>query len=207
MVSNQGALFDEPLRGPGLEVVVHRAALAASAADEALAALLAEVPWHQDHVVVAGRRSPVPRLECWVADAGCDYSYSGIRLERHDWWPTLLALRDLVERLAGHRCNAVLCNRYRDGSDAVAWHADDEPELGERPVIASLSLGASRRFQLRRVDDPSDRRELVLHHGDVVVMTGDTQARWRHRVPREAGVVGERINLTFRHIVGASELR
>ena len=96
--------------------------------------------------------------------------------------------------------NSVLVNLYRDGNDGVAWHADDEPELGREPLIVSVSLGASRAFQLRRRDDPSVRRELDLHHGDVVVMHGLTQALWLHQVPKTSRHVGQRVNLTFRSI-------
>ena len=110
-------------------------------------------------------------------------------------------LRAVAEATGACECNSVLVNRYRDGRDGVAWHADDEPELGDEPVIVSISLGASRRFQLRRRDDPSVRCETELHHGDVLVMRGRTQAEWLHQVPKTAVVVGERVNLTFRRIV------
>jgi alkylated DNA repair dioxygenase AlkB len=101
----------------------------------------------------------------------------------------------------------VLCNLYRDGTDGVDWHADDEPEFGPMPVIASLSLGATRRFDLRRVDDHSIKVELDLHHGDLVIMSGTTQTLWRHRVPKTKKLVGERINLTFRNVIPNPDAR
>jgi alkylated DNA repair dioxygenase AlkB len=126
----------------------------------------------------------------------------------------VLGLRETAHELArgclgdaGPPFHAVLINRYRDGSDSVDWHADDEPELGPRPLIVSVSLGASRRFQFRRRDDPTTRVDTWLHHGDVVVMSGDTQHRWLHRVPKERGVVAERLCLTFRHVEAAAAVQ
>jgi alkylated DNA repair dioxygenase AlkB len=95
----------------------------------------------------------------------------------------------------------VLANRYRDGRDAMGWHSDDEPELGPAPVIASVSLGASRRFVLKHRDDPAQKLALELDHGSLLVMAGATQRHYKHALPRTARPVGERINLTFRHIL------
>ncbi|HBK45083.1 MAG TPA: alpha-ketoglutarate-dependent dioxygenase AlkB, partial [Xanthomonadaceae bacterium] len=97
--------------------------------------------------------------------------------------------------------NSVLANRYRDGRDAMGWHSDDEPELGPQPLIASLSLGAARRFAFRHRSDPALRLALTLGHGDLLLMAGATQSHYRHALPRTARPVGERVNLTFRRIV------
>ncbi len=201
MVDQPPLFDDDTVTGPDLELAVHRGAIAPPVADRWLEALLHEVPWRQDHVVVFGRRSPIPRLQAWIGDPGRRYAYSGIELEPQPWTPTLTAVRELVTGLAGTPANSVLCNLYRDGHDSVAWHADDEPELGPEPVIASVSLGATRRFQLRRRDDPDERRDLELRHGDVIVMSGPTQRAWLHRIPRTATSVGRRVNLTFRTIL------
>jgi len=160
------SLFDDPLAGADLDDVVHRSALGADEADEAMAGLLAELDWQQHEIVMFGRRSAVPRMEAWHGDAGTAYTYSGITQQPRPWTPRLTALRRCAEHLAGAAFNSVLVNRYRDGRDGVAWHADDEPELGTDPIIGSVSLGATRRFQLRRRDDPAERREIELHHGD-----------------------------------------
>ena len=197
----QHALFDEPLQGPGLDVELVRGALPAASADEAFAALCAEVPWRQERLRMHGREIAVPRLEAWIADEGLDYTYSGIHHIAVPWTPMLTDLRSLVEARSGATFNSVLCNQYRDGGDGVDWHADDEVEFGRQPVIASLSLGATRRFDLRRHDDPSVRLGVDLHHGDLLVMRGTTQELWRHRVPRARGAVGPRINLTFRMVL------
>lgn len=208
-MGSQQALFDDfedgsrdgPFDGPGLDVELVRGALHPEEADDAFARLRAEVPWRQEHLRMFGELVAVPRHEAWVADEGLDYTYSGIAHVAQPWSPLLAGLRDRMGGLAGTRFNSVLCNLYRDGSDGVDWHADDEVEFGRFPVIASLSLGATRRFDLRRVDDPSVRIDLELHHGDVLVMRGTTQQLWRHRVPRTTRRVGERINLTFRTVV------
>lgn len=165
-----------------------------------MATLLRELPWQQHEIVMFGKRSLVPRLEVWIGDPGLAYTYSGIRQEPHPWTPMLESLRSVAQTLGECSCNSVLVNRYRDGGDGVAWHADDEPELGAEPVIVSISLGASRRFQLRRRDDSTVRCATDLHHGDVLVMRGRTQMEWVHQIPKTSAAVGERINLTFRKV-------
>ena len=171
------------------------------AADAAFVALRERVGWRQDYLRMFGRLISVPRLESWVADEGLDYTYSGIHHDPDPWSEELLMLRNLVSEHAGATFNSVLCNLYRDGNDGVDWHADDESEFGPMPVIGSLSRGATRRFDLRRADDHAEKIELDLHHGDLVIMRGMTQALWKHRVPKTKKPVGERINLTFRSVI------
>ena len=197
----QRELFDGPVQAAGLDLEVVRGALDTDAADAAFADLCASVPWRQERLVMFGREVDVPRLEAWIADPGLSYTYSGVRHAPQPWNEMLSSLRGLVGELASTTFNSVLCNLYRDGSDGVDWHADDERELGDEPIIGSLSLGATRRFDLRRVDDHSQRESIDLHHGDLVIMRGTTQALWRHRVPRTKRHVGERINLTFRRVI------
>jgi alkylated DNA repair dioxygenase AlkB len=206
-MSGQPPLFEEQPTGPGLGLTLIRGAVGSAAADAAFAALRTKVTWHQDHLKMFGKLIPVPRLEAWVADEGLDYTYSGIHHDPDPWIDELVELRDLSSSHTGTKFNSVLCNLYRDGSDGVDWHADDEPEFGQMPVIASLSLGATRRFDLRRVDDHSIKVELELHHGDLVIMSGTTQTLWRHRVPKTKKPVGERINLTFRTVTPKAEAR
>ena len=203
-MSGQPALFEEQPTGPGLGLTLIRNAVGLSAADAAFKALRTKIAWRQDHLKMFGEIIPVPRLEAWIADEGLDYTYSGIHHEPDPWIDELIELRNLSSVHSGTTFNSVLCNLYRDGNDGVDWHADDEPEFGLMPVIASLSLGATRRFDLRRVDDHSIKIELDLHHGDLVIMSGTTQSLWRHRVPKTKKPVGERINLTFRNVVRTS---
>ncbi len=180
--------------------------LPAREADELLAVLRAEVPWEVHRIRLFGREVESPRLSCWIGDPGAAYTYSGTRFEPRPWLPSLAAVRERVVRAAGAAFNSVLANRYRDGRDSMGWHSDDEAELGPEPVIASLSLGAARRFVLghrrRKL-----RRELELTHGSLLVMRGSTQRHWRHALPKTAHAVGERVNLTFRCIHAATTVR
>lgn len=172
--------------------------LDATAAAAAFASVRDEVPWEQHHVRLFGREVPAPRLSCWIGDAGTAYTYSRVRFEPRPWPPSVVALRDAIHRGTGFAANSVLANLYRDGRDAMGWHADAEPELGPDPVIASLSLGAARRFVLRH-RARGLRHELVLEPGSLLLMRGRTQACWQHALPRTRAA-GERVNLTFRRI-------
>nr|KAJ9632718.1 hypothetical protein H2204_007805 [Knufia peltigerae] len=141
-----------------------------------------------------------PRLSCWIGDPQARYRYSGAEFVPHPWPPRLSALRDRLQAEGLGRFNSVLLNRYRGGGDYMGWHSDDEPELGPAPLIASLSLGAARRFLLRRRDDTTRKAEFLLAHGDLLLMGGATQRHYQHALPKMARVQGERINLTFRWI-------
>jgi alkylated DNA repair dioxygenase AlkB len=173
--------------------------LAAAKADALFADLLARVPWEVHRIRLFGRMVDSPRLSCWIGDPGASYRYSGALFEPHPWPASLAALRAAVEEAAGARFDSVLANRYRSGSDAMGWHSDDEPELGPQPVIASVSLGATRRFVLK-AHTGDERLALELPHGSLLVMRGDTQRNYRHALPRTARPVGERVNLTFRQV-------
>lgn len=191
-------LFEDAPHVDGIHV--ERAAFAPPTADELLDRLLAMVPWQQEHIVIFGRRTPVPRLTAWYGDADARYTYSGISMSPLPWISEIQQIRTVVERLAATTFNSVLLNLYRDGNDGVSWHADDEPELGNRPVIGSVSLGATRRFVLRRRDDHGTKVEFELGHGDVLVMAGTVQHEWEHQIPKTSRPVGPRLNLTFRSI-------
>lgn len=197
----QPALFDDDLEGPDLTIEVQRCA----AGDDArrwFHDVLSSTEWSRDEITIFGRTTLVPRLSAWYGDPDALYSYSGIRLEPMSWSPVLREIREFVQDRCGTKFNSVLVNLYRDGRDGVGWHADDEPELGPEPTIASLSLGASRTFQLRHRADRSIRRSLVFHHGDLMVMAGTTQRCWVHQVPKTSLRVAPRINLTFRRVNG-----
>ncbi len=156
-----------------------------------------QVSWECREIRIFGRVCRVPRLTAWYGAGG--YTYSGIENLARTIPLGLDALRLRLEGCLGSRFNSVLANQYRSGADSVAWHADDEPELGQEPVIASLSFGASRRFAIK----PRHGRgikSLELHHGDLLVMSGRSQIDWLHAVPKMAGAVGARINLTFRYV-------
>ncbi|HLU12373.1 MAG TPA: alpha-ketoglutarate-dependent dioxygenase AlkB [Arenimonas sp.] len=174
--------------------------LGAEEADALFETLRAQVPWEVHRIRIFGREVDSPRLSCWIGDPDASYVYSRTRFEPRPWLPALLELRERLHADTGARFNSVLANLYRSGADAMGWHADDEPELGARPVIASLSLGASRRFLLRHRRERDRRLALDLPHGSLLLMSGDTQANWQHALPRTARPAGPRINLTFRLI-------
>ena len=159
------------------------------------------VPWEVHRIRMFGKLVDSPRLSCWVGDPEATYRYSGVRFAPHPWTPELEALRDRLVEVLGVPFNSVLLNRYRDGRDAMGWHSDDEAELGRQAVIASVCLGATRRFALKHRHDPRHRLTLDLNGGSLLVMAGDTQHLYRHALPRTARPTGERINLTFRRIL------
>jgi alkylated DNA repair dioxygenase AlkB len=165
--------------------------------------LAAELPLRSDTFTIFGRTVRVPRLIAWHGDPGCRYRYSGQTYEPAPWTPGLARLRALLVARTGLPWNAVLANYYRDGDDSVGWHADDERELGptrDDVAIASLSLGATRRFVMR-ARAGGERREFALGDGSLLVMRGSTQRHWRHALPKTTAPVGPRLNLTFRVIV------
>ncbi len=175
------------------------------AADRYFSVFLNEVSWTQPEIRVYGQMRRIPRLQAWYGDKGAQMSYSGALFEPQPWLPALKKIKNEIELLCGHSFNSVLVNRYRSGLDSVGWHADDEEELGGNPIIASVSLGASRMFSLRpkspELGNASfKKRDLLLNHGDLMVMSGSTQEFWHHAVLKDKMAPGERINLTYRFI-------
>jgi alkylated DNA repair dioxygenase AlkB len=165
--------------------------------------LIDETPWRQETITLWGQSHLQPRLSAWYGDPQAIYTYSGMTLTPLPWTPLLSATRASVEGLAGHRFNSVLLNYYRDQNDSMGYHSDDEPELGDQPVIASLSLGAERPFLLKPKAGGAARAvKLVLKSGSLLVMQGNTQRNWKHGIAKERHPCGPRINLTFRAIVG-----
>ncbi len=186
---------------PGADLRLLGDFLDSPAADAFFRGLMCETPWQERKVFVWGQWRVQPRLLAWYGDPQARYSYSGDTLEPTPWTPLLGALRARVESAAGARFNSVLLNLYRNQKDRMGWHNDDEPELGERPVIASVSLGEARTFMMK----PRDRhraglQRVKLGHGSLLVMAGDTQRNWVHAVRSESAPCGPRINLTFRLI-------
>ncbi len=191
----------QPLSLPGADIGFDPHWLPPAEADALLARLLQAVPWEVHRIRLFGREVDSPRLSCWIGDPDARYRYSGTVFEPRPWPEVLFPVRQRLDRTLGVAFNSVLANRYRDGRDAMGWHRDAEPELGPRPVIASLSLGATRRFSLKGSGVHARTLSLDLTHGSLLVMRGQTQSNYRHALPRTAKPVGERINLTFRRIV------
>jgi alkylated DNA repair dioxygenase AlkB len=165
--------------------------------------LIAEIPWQQEHLRIAGKLRAIPRLQCWMGDSASNYGYSGVSLAPCPWHDTVKKIHDRVADLCASTFNSVLINYYRNGQDSVAWHADDETELGDTPVIASVSLGAERTFELKQKHQtPAKKYQLLLRHGSLLIMGGKMQQHWLHQLPKDKGLLEARINLTFRNIVG-----
>jgi alkylated DNA repair dioxygenase AlkB len=195
----------QPLDLPGAELAHWPAWLAPAEADALFESLLGQIAWETHVIRIRGREVSSPRLSCWIGDRGASYMYSRTRFEPRPWPAALAALRARIDEACGAGFNSVLANLYRDGRDAMGWHSDDEPELGQEPVIASLSLGAERRFVFRRKPTRGQANvrtalELRLAHGSLLRMAGATQRLYQHALPRALRVAAPRINLTFRRI-------
>ncbi|MCX7512899.1 alpha-ketoglutarate-dependent dioxygenase AlkB family protein [Frateuria hangzhouensis] len=192
----------QPLDLPGADAAIWPTWLPTDEADALLAHLLEAVRWETHVIRLFGREVASPRLSCWIGDSGASYVYSRTRFEPHPWPSALTALRPRLEQACGSTFNSVLANLYRDGSDAMGWHSDDEPELGPAPVIASLSLGAPRRFVFRsKAARGPATLELELSHGSLLRMANATQRLYQHALPRARQLRLPRINLTFRRIL------
>jgi alkylated DNA repair dioxygenase AlkB len=185
----------------GGELLLCQTWLTSAAAAAYLAELQASVPWRQETIRIAGRAIVQPRLSCWVGDADAVYVYSGLTNRPMPWTPALARLRHQLEYELGCSFNSVLANYYRSEQDAMGWHADNERELGDQPTIASISVGAARRFVLRHKRRKQERVELELQSGSLLVMTGSTQQFYKHAVPRQRAPAGSRINLTYRLVL------
>ena len=164
-------------------------------------ALISEIDWKQYQIKIFGKSLDQPRLTAYYGEDHQFYAYSNIKLNPIPFTPNLLSIKNKIENLTGHQFNGVLLNYYRNGDDSMGWHADDEKELGTNPVIASLSFGASRNFQLQHSLDKSiPKATIVLNDASLLVMKGETQHFWKHQIPKQKNK-GPRINLTFRKII------
>ncbi|GGG44474.1 alpha-ketoglutarate-dependent dioxygenase AlkB family protein [Hymenobacter glacieicola] len=193
-----------PIRLPAAEVLFDPDFLAPPAAAALLTELTATIPWRHEAIRIFGRELLQPRLTAWHGDSGASYQYSGLQLQPQPWTPALLSLRQQVEAAAGTAFNSVLLNLYRTGQDSMGWHADDEPELGSEPVIASVTLGATRTFRLKPRNPhhtPHAPLSLPLTAGSLLLMRGPTQQHWLHALPKTTRPVGPRLNLTFRQVI------
>jgi alkylated DNA repair dioxygenase AlkB len=171
--------------------------LAADTASRTFTDLCESLSWEAREIVLFGKRILQPRLIAWAGEL--PYRYSGQTLEPRAFPPILKDLRTATNLATGLEFNHALVNRYRDGNDSMGFHSDDEQELGEHPVVASLSLGASRRFVIEKKRG-KERLALDVEHGSLLVMRGRCQAEFRHGVPKTRAAVGERINVTWRRI-------
>lgn len=187
------------------QVIVQQNFLPEDEARSAYGLLRDSLQWEQPEIQVAGQRHKIPRLQAWYGDPEAVYTYSKHTFIPRQWTAELSTLRTRIEDVTGAVFNSVLANYYRSGADGMGFHADNEPELGPTPVIASLSLGAPRQFVFKAVDgEDKQRYAFELKAGDLLVMSGETQRHWRHGLPKTRRPVAGRINLTFRYVVPAT---
>lgn len=168
-------------------------------AEQWLTCLSGELEWRQDTIRLFGKSHLIPRLNAWYGDDGTDFSYSGIPLKPTSWTAVLSEIRAVLLTHTQIEFNSVLANLYRNGLDKMGWHSDDEPQMCKGSPIVSVSLGAARKMQFKS-KDPSirDRWEILLEHGDLLVMHPPTQKKLKHCIPTMRKVFESRVNLTFR---------
>lgn len=172
--------------------------------DLLLTTLVENTPWQQRLVKMYDREILTPRLTACYGDvAGIDYGALG-KSTPIEWTTLLLELKRSVEPISGITFNSVLLNYYRDGNDSVAWHSDKETVMGSHPVIASVSFGAVRSFDIRKKENHREKYAVRLEHGSLLIMKGDLQTRWEHRIAKTTQHIGPRVNLTFRRIINPS---
>jgi len=162
--------------------------------------LLETVEWRHDKIKVFGKVYNQPRLTALYGKTGKPYNYSGITMFPYEFNDTLKALNTSINNISNHTFNTILLNLYRDGSDSNGWHADNEKELGENPIIASLSLGASRYFHFKHRTLKKHRYKILLANGSLLIMSKEMQHYWLHQIPKTKKHKEPRINLTFRYI-------
>jgi alkylated DNA repair dioxygenase AlkB len=170
-------------------------------ADKFLNVFLESINWKQEEIKLYGKVFPVPRKTAWYGYEGFNYSYSGINCNPETWTSELFEVKSEIEGLLENvDFNSVLLNLYRDGKDSVSWHADNEKELGINPTIASVSLGAIRRFDIKHKEDTEKSMKIELLPGSLIIMRGEFQHYWLHQIPKQLKVTTPRVNLTFRTI-------
>jgi alkylated DNA repair dioxygenase AlkB len=197
------SLFDtDPvfLNLPDAEVIYYPHFFDKEEADSIYTELISEIPWQQDDIRLFGKTHPQPRLTALFGNEGKPYSYSNIKMQPHPWNSLLQKIKSQVEHVSDTIFTTVLLNKYRDGKDSNGWHADNEKELGTNPIIASISFGAERTFQLKHNSDKDQKKSILLEHGSLLLMKGTTQHFWKHQIPKTAKPIGPRLNLTFRVI-------
>ncbi len=168
-------------------------------ADCLMTQLLAELAWQEEQIFIFGRWVKVPRLMCWYGDENAHYQYSHVLHRPLPWTHGLRTIQQTIQGVSGYTFNSVLGNLYRDGNDSMGCHADNEPELGKNPTIASLSLGDSRTLKFKHLRSKT-ALSLLLEHGDLLIMAGTLQHHWQHHLPKTRRPKSARINLTFRKI-------
>ncbi|MBU2977574.1 alpha-ketoglutarate-dependent dioxygenase AlkB [Alteromonas sp. C1M14] len=199
---NEHAPVPRRLDLPGADVVYIGNWLDGNTASDYFRHFASSLCWQQDTIKLFGKPVKIPRLQAWYGDATTEYTYSGLTMTPHAWTRALTTLRMKCQQTANASFNSVLANWYRHGQDSMGMHADDEPELGAQPIIASLTLGQARPFIFKHKKTKLTHR-LLLEHGSLLLMQGDTQREYLHGINKTTKAVGGRINLTFRYVYPA----
>jgi alkylated DNA repair dioxygenase AlkB len=185
---------------PNADIVYYPNFFEKSKSDMFLKKLYEETPWQHDEITVYGKTHLQPRLTALFGNEGKPYSYSNVVMQPHPWNALLTHIKEEVETVCQVRFSTVLINLYRDGRDSNGWHADNEKELGRNPIIASVSFGESRVFQLQHNTINQAKQKIILENGSLLIMKGETQHFWKHQIPKTNKKIDKRINLTFRII-------
>ncbi|MCW1147801.1 alpha-ketoglutarate-dependent dioxygenase AlkB family protein [Flavobacterium lacisediminis] len=170
-------------------------------ADMLFEKLMDETPWQQDDITIFGKKVAQPRLTCLFGNEGKPYSYSGLTMQPHAWNPTMMFIKEKVDKISEQNFTTVLANLYRNEKDSNGWHADNEKELGRNPIIASVSFGEERKFQLKHNTISGAKMNLNLNHGSLLLMKEGSQIHYKHQIPKATQSKKSRINLTFRTIL------
>ena len=162
--------------------------------------LLNELNWKSGEIKLFGKVYPIPRKQVYFSDNGLSYSYSGKELIIDAWDENVLNMKRRLQALLNVEFNACLSNLYRNGQDSNGWHSDNEKELGTNPIIASVSFGATRRFDLKHQSN-KQKLSFQLTSGSLLVMGGEMQHFWKHQIPKQKNINDPRVNLTFRQVL------
>lgn len=161
---------------------------------------LKEIEWKHEEIKLFGKKIFQPRLTAFYGDDDISYAYSGIKMNANSWTQNLNNLKNKINTQFNQSFNSCLMNLYRNEKDSMGWHQDNEKELGDKPFIASLSLGETRKFQLKKIET-NEKMELNLDHGSLLIMKNELQNNWKHQIPKEKTLKDIRINITFRKIL------
>ena len=204
LFGSQAGFERVPLKGA--DVQLWRDFIQGVRARNLLEALIKVTPWRAEEIVVWGKRHPQPRLIAWYGDTGKQYTYSGIAMSPLPWTFLLEQVRKELEEVCGEQFNSVLLNYYRNEKDSMGLHSDDEPELGPRPTIASLSIGEERVLSFKPKNLQLEPVSVALSSGSLLLMKGDMQQNWKHGIAKSTRRMGPRVNLTFRQILSKAPL-
>lgn len=197
-------LFNEEpidLNLPDAEFIYYPNFFSKDKADLFFETLLKETAWHHDEITIFGKKILQPRLTSLYGNDGKSYGYSNIVMQPHPFSSILMIIKEEIENTINEHFTTVLLNLYRNEKDSNGWHADNEKELGRDPIIASLSLGEERVFQIKHNTNKEAKQSIILQHGSLLVMKNGAQIHYKHQIPKASKPKKPRINLTFRKII------